>query len=92
MRDTGGEVLIVSQFTLYGNTRKGNRPSFVRSGPPEEARRLIEVFREALETNGVGTAAGVFAADMRVALINDGPFTVLLEREALSPASALPAP
>jgi len=82
VRDIGGAVLVVSQFTLYGNTRKGNRPSFVRAGPPDEAVALIEVFRGAVEAAGVTTASGVFAADMKVALVNDGPFTVMLEREA----------
>jgi D-tyrosyl-tRNA(Tyr) deacylase len=80
--DIGGAVLVVSQFTLYGNTRKGKRPSFVRAGPPDEARALISVFQAAIEEAQVPTAAGVFAADMKVALINDGPFTVMLEKEA----------
>ena len=79
--DTAGAVLVVSQFTLYADTRKGNRPSFMRSGPPEEARDLIEVYRSSLEELGVTTAAGVFAATMQVELVNDGPFTVLLERD-----------
>ena len=80
--DVGGEVLVVSQFTLYADTRKGNRPSFVKSGPPEEARELIEAYRAALEELGVPTQSGVFAAMMNVELVNDGPFTVLLERES----------
>ena len=79
--DTGGAVLVVSQFTLYADTRKGNRPSFMRSGPPEEARSLIETYRAGLEELGIPTAAGVFAASMQVELVNDGPFTVLLERD-----------
>ncbi len=82
VKDIDGGVLVVSQFTLYGNTRKGNRPSFVKSGPPDEAQVLIEVFRAAVEGAGVTTASGVFGADMKVALVNDGPFTVTLEREA----------
>ena len=82
VRDVGGRVLVVSQFTLYGNTRKGTRPSFVRAGPPDAAAALIEVFRLALESAGVPTASGVFGADMKVSLVNDGPFTVLLEKEA----------
>lgn len=80
--DVGGEVLVVSQFTLYADTRKGNRPSFVKSGPPEQASQLIEIYRAALEQLGVPTASGVFAAMMDVELVNDGPFTILLEREA----------
>ena len=80
--DLGAAVLVVSQFTLYAETRKGNRPSFLAAGSPESARELIELYRAELERLGVPTAAGVFAASMAVELVNDGPFTVLLEREA----------
>jgi D-aminoacyl-tRNA deacylase len=72
--DVGGEVLCVSQFTLYGDTRKGNRPSFVDAAPPEEAEPLYERVRSAL-----GAEGGVFGARMSVALTNDGPVTLLLE-------------
>jgi D-aminoacyl-tRNA deacylase len=72
--DAGGAILCVSQFTLYGDTRKGNRPSFVDAAPPEEAEPLYERVREALNAQG-----GVFGARMTVALVNDGPVTVLLE-------------
>ena len=72
--DAGGELLCVSQFTLYGDTRKGNRPSFVDAAPPEEAEPLYERVREALNAQG-----GVFGAPMAVALTNDGPVTLLLE-------------
>jgi D-tyrosyl-tRNA(Tyr) deacylase len=72
--DAGGELLCVSQFTLYGDTRKGNRPSFVDAGPPEEAERLYERVREAL-----GAQGGVFGARMQVSLTNDGPVTLLVE-------------
>ena len=72
--DAGGEILCVSQFTLYGDTRKGNRPSFVDAAPPEEAEPLYERVREAL-----GAQGGVFGARMTVALVNDGPVTLLLE-------------
>ena len=72
--DTGGEVLCVSQFTLLGDTRKGNRPSFVDAAPPEEAEPLYERVRDAL-----GAQGGVFGARMAVALVNDGPVTLLLE-------------
>ena len=72
--DAGGEVLCVSQFTLYGDTRKGNRPSFVDAAPPEEAEPLYERVREAL-----GARGGVFGARMEVSLVNDGPVTLLLE-------------
>jgi D-tyrosyl-tRNA(Tyr) deacylase len=74
VRDVGGEVLCVSQFTLYGDTRKGNRPSFVDAAPPEEAEPLYDRVREAL-----GAQGGVFGARMSVALANDGPVTLLLE-------------
>jgi D-aminoacyl-tRNA deacylase len=72
--DVGGEVLCVSQFTLYGDTRKGNRPSFVEAAPPEEAEPLYERVRGAL-----GAQGGVFGARMAVSLVNDGPVTLLLE-------------
>jgi D-aminoacyl-tRNA deacylase len=72
--DVGGEVLCVSQFTLYGDSRKGNRPSFVEAAPPEQAEPLYERVREAL-----GAEGGVFGARMRVSLVNDGPVTILLE-------------
>jgi D-aminoacyl-tRNA deacylase len=74
VRDAGGELLCVSQFTLYGDTRKGNRPSFVDAAPPEEAEPLYERVRDAL-----GAQGGVFGARMAVALTNDGPVTVLVE-------------
>ena len=72
--DVGGEVLCVSQFTLYGDSRKGNRPSFVEAAPPEQAEPLYERVREAL-----GAEGGVFGARMRVSLVNDGPVTMLVE-------------
>jgi D-tyrosyl-tRNA(Tyr) deacylase len=72
--DTGGEVLCVSQFTLYGDARKGNRPSFVDAAPPDEAEPLYEQVRAAL-----GAQGGVFGARMHVSLVNDGPVTLLLE-------------
>jgi D-aminoacyl-tRNA deacylase len=72
--DAGGELLCVSQFTLYGDTRKGNRPSFVDAAPPEEAEPLYERVRAAL-----GAQGGVFGARMAVRLVNDGPVTLLIE-------------
>ena len=74
VRDVGGEVLVVSQFTLHGDARKGNRPSFVDAAPPEEAEPLYERVRAATGADG-----GVFGARMAVALVNDGPVTLLLE-------------
>ena len=72
--DVGGELLCVSQFTLYGDTRKGNRPSFVDAAPPDEAEPLYERVREA-----TGAQGGVFGARMQVSLVNDGPVTLLVE-------------
>jgi D-tyrosyl-tRNA(Tyr) deacylase len=72
--DVDGDVLCVSQFTLYGDARKGNRPSFVEAAPPEEAEPLYERVRAAL-----GARGGVFGARMAVSLVNDGPVTLLLE-------------
>lgn len=80
--DVGGSVLVVSQFTLYADTRKGTRPSFVKSGDPDEAKQLIALYTSALEQLGVTTGSGVFGAMMELELVNDGPFTVLLERGA----------
>ena len=74
VRDVGGELLCVSQFTLYGDARKGNRPSFVDAAPPELAEPLYERVRSAL-----GAQGGAFGAHMRVSLVNDGPVTLLLE-------------
>ena len=72
--ESGGQVLCVSQFTLYGDVRKGNRPSFVDAAPPEDAEPLYERVRAAL-----GALGGVFGAHMAVALVNDGPVTLLVE-------------
>jgi D-aminoacyl-tRNA deacylase len=74
VEEVGGEVLCVSQFTLYGDVRKGNRPSFVDAAPPAEAEPLYEKVRTAL-----GASGGVFGARMAVALVNDGPVTLLVE-------------
>jgi D-aminoacyl-tRNA deacylase len=74
VEDTGGEVLCVSNFTLYGDTRKGNRPSFVAAAPPETAEPLYERVRQ-----GLGAKDGRFGAKMAVELVNDGPVTLLIE-------------
>jgi D-tyrosyl-tRNA(Tyr) deacylase len=81
VRDVGGAVLAVSQFTLLADTRKGKRPSFVGAAPPEEAARLFDYFCERLRTAGVSQVeTGRFGAMMDVALVNDGPVTIVLER------------
>ncbi len=81
VRDVGGEVLAVSQFTLLADTRKGKRPSFVGAAPPEEAEQLFDYFCERLRAAGIGSVeTGSFGAMMDVALVNDGPVTIVLER------------
>jgi D-tyrosyl-tRNA(Tyr) deacylase len=79
VKDAGGSLLVVSQFTLYGDTRKGRRPSFDQAAPPEEARRLYERFVEAARAQGVAVETGVFQAMMSVSLVNEGPVTFLVE-------------
>jgi D-tyrosyl-tRNA(Tyr) deacylase len=76
----GGAVLVVSQFTLYGDASKGRRPSFIGAARPEEAIPLYEAFLAALAATGLTVACGEFGAEMQVALVNDGPVTLLLER------------
>jgi D-tyrosyl-tRNA(Tyr) deacylase len=76
--DTGGEALVVSQFTLLADTRKGNRPSFTDAAPPEQAEPLVERFADALRELGVKAETGVFGAQMEVELVNDGPVTIVL--------------
>ena len=75
----GGEALVVSQFTLLADTRKGNRPSFTDAAPLEQAEPLVERFVEALRAEGVHVETGVFGAKMEVELVNDGPVTILLD-------------
>jgi D-tyrosyl-tRNA(Tyr) deacylase len=78
--EAGGEILVVSQFTLYGDARKGRRPSFIDAARPEVAVPLYEAFKGALRDKGLTVAAGEFGAEMAVELINDGPVTIILER------------
>lgn len=80
--DVGGELLVVSQFTLYGDCRKGRRPSFDRSAAPERAIALYEKFVEQLRQSGLRVETGRFGAMMQVAIENDGPVTLVLERES----------
>lgn len=79
LTDTGGSLLLVSQFTLLGNTRNGRRPSFEGAAPPAEAKRLYEYVIEELRVRGVPVETGVFAAHMAVDSVNDGPVTFVLE-------------
>ena len=79
LAETGGAALVVSQFTLYGDTRKGRRPSWVGAAPPERAEPLIEGFVAALRGLGTPVETGRFRADMAVELVNDGPVTLLIE-------------
>ncbi len=81
VRDAGGEILAVSQFTLLADTKRGKRPSFVGAAPPEKAEPLFDGFCERLDALGVGVVKkGVFGAMMEVELVNDGPVTIILER------------
>lgn len=77
--DVGGAVLVVSQFTLLGDVRKGNRPSFTAAAPPDQANALYERFCALLREKGITVATGVFRAHMEVELVNDGPVTILLD-------------
>ncbi len=80
VRETGGEVLVVSQFTLHASTKKGNRPSFIRAARPEQAIPLYEAFKHRLaDALGKPVATGLFGADMQVELVNDGPVTLWLD-------------
>jgi D-tyrosyl-tRNA(Tyr) deacylase len=80
LEDVGGALLVVSQFTLYGDARKGRRPSFIDAARPEEAEALYEMFVERLRARGVRAETGEFGAMMEVDLVNDGPVTLWLER------------
>ncbi|URA10646.1 D-aminoacyl-tRNA deacylase [Thermospira aquatica] len=79
IRDVGGELLVVSQFTLYGDVRKGRRPSFDQAMPGPEAKKLYEFFVERLRKSGLTVATGVFGAMMEVELVNWGPYTIWIE-------------
>lgn len=79
LRETGGSAIVVSQFTLYADTHKGHRPSFVGAAPPDTAHPLVDCFAAALDKEGVPTQTGEFGAHMLVEIENDGPVTILLE-------------
>lgn len=80
LKDVNGELLIVSQFTLYANCTGGNRPSFIESAKPEQANELYEYFCSECEKNNIKVEKGIFGADMQVSLVNDGPVTIILEK------------
>lgn len=83
IKDIGGEILSISQFTLFADVRKGNRPSFVKAGKPEHANITWIKFNEALRSGGVPVREGRFGAHMRVGLINDGPVTIVIDTDNL---------
>ena len=81
VQDIGGSILVVSQFTLYGDTRRGNRPGFDQAAKPDLAEQLYEQFCQALQALGIPVATGRFAADMQIALVNDGPVTLMIDSQ-----------
>ena len=83
LRDVGGSILAVSQFTLYGDARGGRRPSFIEAARPDEANRLYEALVAAWRESGVHVETGVFRTDMKVSLVNDGPVTILMDSEKM---------
>ena len=83
LADVGGELLVISQFTLYADCKKGNRPSFVKAGAPDMAEHLYEHFMERCRNYVDVVEKGQFGADMKVSLVNDGPFTIVLDSEKL---------
>jgi len=86
LADVSGSVLCVSQFTLYGDVRRGRRPSFAAAAPPVEARELYDAFCEAVEAAGLRCARGAFGEHMRVELVNDGPVTIVVDSADLERA------
>tara|TARA_Y100001934_G_C12224863_1_gene712506 strand:+ start:182 stop:631 length:450 start_codon:yes stop_codon:yes gene_type:complete len=84
LKDVSGSALVVSQFTLYAETKKGLRPSFINAAHPEYAKPLIQYFAEQLQSNKIPVQLGQFGADMKIALINNGPVTIYMERNPKS--------
>lgn len=80
VKDVKGSILSVSQFTLYADSKKGNRPSYINALGGEEAIKLYEIFNKKLRNTGISTEEGIFGADMEVSLVNDGPVTIILEK------------
>lgn len=83
LKDVGGEILVVSQFTLYGDARKGNRPSFTESAKAEKAKEYYEILIDELRKEGFNVKTGVFQTHMQVSLVNDGPVTIILDSERI---------
>ncbi|MDU2558835.1 MAG: D-aminoacyl-tRNA deacylase [Anaerococcus prevotii] len=83
LKDVGGEILVVSQFTLYGDARKGNRPSFTESAKAEKAKEYYEILIDELREEGFNVKTGVFQTHMQVSLVNDGPVTIILDSERI---------
>ncbi len=79
IQDISGEILCVSQFTLISDYKKGNRPSFIKAAKPDKAIPLFEYFKQEISKSGLKTESGIFGADMKVALINDGPVTIVMD-------------
>ncbi len=80
LKDVGGKLLLISQFTLYANCSQGNRPSFIEAARPEQASELYEYFCEECRKKDIKVEKGVFGADMQVSLLNDGPVTIIIEK------------
>ena len=81
IQDVGGSILSISQFTLYADTRRGNRPSFTDAGAPEYAEKMYDQFNTKLAATGLTVATGEFGADMKVSLVNDGPVTIIFDTD-----------
>ncbi|MDR0691033.1 MAG: D-tyrosyl-tRNA(Tyr) deacylase [Streptococcaceae bacterium] len=87
IRDISGEILSISQFTLYADTKKGNRPSFIKAAAFDLANKLYEAFNQSLQENEISVKTGAFGADMKVSLVNDGPVTIIIDSKSISKIS-----